>query len=140
MPAIFDPTLSTLKDHVRLALGDFHSEEISTLVENPLLQDEVINAKLTAFGYAEALAQLAEALIAQHGQKPDQYSESGGVTIKWGERVASWKLIADNARAGKIKVPSTTKIARPGIAVGELRNPDVPHHHHHHTGARFRSD
>jgi hypothetical protein len=120
MTAIFDPTLTTLKDHIRLALGDRHNLGISGVVALPLLQDEVIDAKLAAFTYQEALAQLSEALVAEYGQKPDEYSESGGIRIKWGERVKAWQKVADNARAGKIVTPGTVQISRPGAAVQEL--------------------
>ena len=58
----FDSTLPHPRDHARLALGDVRSDD-------PLLDDETIDAKLVSFGYAEALAQLAEArriaLVAQ---------------------------------------------------------------------------
>jgi hypothetical protein len=108
-----------LKDHIRLALGDRHNLGISGNVTTPLLQDEVIEAKLAVFTYQEALAQLAEALVAEYGQKPDEYSESGGIRIKWGQRVKAWQAIADSARAGDISAPGTVQISRPRAAVQE---------------------
>jgi hypothetical protein len=109
MSATFDPTLPTQRDHIRLAIGDKHNNGTAGDITNPLLQDEIIDAKLAMFGYPESLAQLCESLIAEYGQRPDEYSESGGVRIKWGARIAAWQKIADNARAGKIKTPGTYK-------------------------------
>jgi hypothetical protein len=105
MTATYNPTLASITDHIRLALGD-------TDTTAALLADETIQAKLNAFGYQEALAQLAEALVAQFGQKPSEYSEDGGLRLKWTERISAWQKIADDARAGKIAAPSTVKLAR----------------------------
>lgn len=112
MTSTFDPSLSATKDHIRLALGD-------TDTSSPLLADETINAKLASFPYSEALAQLAEALISQFGQKPDEYSESGGVRLKWSSRIDAWRSLVEAARAGDIPDPGPTRIARSGAAVGE---------------------
>ena len=112
MAATFDPTLATLKDHIRLALGD-------TNVNTPLLDDQTINAKLAAFSYCEALAQCAEALISQFGQRPSEYGESGGVRITWGERISAWRKIVEDARSGRINPPTTTRAARSRIALQE---------------------
>jgi hypothetical protein len=106
--AIFDPSLPTLKDHVRLALGDKHDQPTIGVVSDALLQDAVIEAKITAVGYVQALAELAEALASQYAQMPDQYSESGGLTLRWGERVSAWHALAAAARGGKIAIPGAT--------------------------------
>ncbi len=114
MAATFDPALSTLKDHIRLALGDKDTA-------SPLLADETIAAKLSAFSYCEALAQLAEALIAEFGQRPDDYSETGGIHVKWGERIDAWRRIAEAARNGEIATPDTaTRTTRHRAAIQEL--------------------
>ena len=113
MTATYDASLTELKDYIRLALGD-------TAVATALLADETIEAMLAAHPYGEALAQLAEGLIAEYGQRPDEYSESGGVRLTWGERIEAWRRIADDARAGKIEPPTSTRLARPGMAVQEL--------------------
>lgn len=113
MTATFDISLASKRDHIRLALGDIDAS-------SPLLVDETIDAKLSAFSYLEALAQLAEALVAQFGQRPDEYSESGGLSIKWGERIAAWRKLAEDARSGKIEAPTTAKTQRYGAAVKQL--------------------
>ena len=69
MTATYSTALTTTRDHIRLALGD-------TDTDAPLLQDETIDAKLSAFGYAEALAQLAESLAVLHARKPTKASAS----------------------------------------------------------------
>ena len=61
MSATFDITLPTLKDHIRLALGDAAS--VTGNLTAPLLQDESIITKLADCGYLEALAQLADSLV-----------------------------------------------------------------------------
>jgi hypothetical protein len=105
MAATFDPSLSTLKDHIRLAIGD-------TDTTAAMLADETIAALLAAHTYPEALAQCCDALVTRYGQRPDEYAESGGVKITWGERCKRWSELADNARAGKIKTPTATRTAR----------------------------
>lgn len=113
MAATFDPTLSQKRDHVRLHLGD-------TDVANALLQDETIDGKLSEFGYVEALAQLAESLIAQYGQYPSEQSISGGTTNVWADRVKAWKLIVDNARSGKIARPGQSAATRTKNKIGQI--------------------
>lgn len=108
----FDPSLATPKDHIRLILGD-------TDEAHPLLADETIEGMLSAHPYGEALAQLAESLIAEYGQRPSEYGESGGVRLTWGDRVSAWRRIADDARAGKIQPPTSTRPARSGMAIQE---------------------
>lgn len=90
MSFTYDLNLPTEKDHIRYALGDIDPE-------NPLLQDETILAKLQAFGYGEALAQLAEGLASQFAQEPDSFT-SDGMRISWTERVANWRALAKSAR------------------------------------------
>ncbi|MEN6583051.1 MAG: hypothetical protein ABFD54_11425 [Armatimonadota bacterium] len=137
MTATYDPTLPTLRDHIRLALGD-------TDTTNPLVQDETINAKLTTCGYCEALAQLAEALASEFAQRPDSYAESGGLTVKWGERVQAWQDLADSARSGKITPPYTTGsggvASRTRAAVGKMHVQASLTHAHGTVMQGFRAD
>ncbi|MBS1716463.1 MAG: hypothetical protein JSS72_01875 [Armatimonadetes bacterium] len=108
----FDPSLPSLRDHLRLALGDTDSV-------SPLLADETIDAKLAAVGYLEALAQLAEALAVEAAQDPSRYAEdSSGMNIQWGERVAAWRQLALDARAGRIASPSGEVV--PPVVAGQL--------------------
>jgi len=119
MSATYDQTLSTLKDHVRLALGDVPSNQVSGAVDDPLLQDETIAAKLDAFGYCEALAQLAEGLITLIGQRPSSYDETGGLSLGWSERINSWRNIVEAARSGRMRPPTESRRFRPYAAVGQ---------------------
>lgn len=112
MSATFDPTLPTHKDHIRLLLGDIHNSGTAGVVENALREDEVIEALLTQCSFSETVARLADSLVAEFGQRPDSYSESGGLSIKWSERVQTWKELAQKARAGLIQAPG--KKRRPG--------------------------
>jgi len=115
--ATFDPALPTYKDHVRLALGD-------TDVATPLLVDSTIDAKLGLFSYSEAVAQLAEALISQFAQKPSDYTDKNGVSIKWSERVKAWRELVLNCRASAVETPSAVRPAAKGICIGLLTAPD----------------
>lgn len=108
----FDPALPTLRDHIRLALGD-------TDVTAGLVADATIDTKLGLFGYSEALAQLAEGLISSFGQRPSKYGESGGVTIEWAGRIDAWKELVKAARSGQVVVPTTTRVARAGMAIAQ---------------------
>ena len=116
MSATFDPTLPTQRDHIRLALGDKHADASAGDITEPLLQDETIDAKLAAWGYSEALAQLADALATEYAQRPDSYQEYQGLTMRWSERVSAWRELAKLARSGKIGVPGQTAM-KTGIAI-----------------------
>jgi hypothetical protein len=134
MAATFDPTLPTKKDHIRLALGDAHANAESGPVADALLPDELISATISIHGYSEALAQLADSLVARFAQQPDYMAESGGVTVRWSERISVWKSIAERARAGQIPDPtSTIKKNTARIAVGKLAAQSA-------VDTRFRSD
>ncbi|MBE3039936.1 MAG: hypothetical protein IMZ62_14150 [Chloroflexi bacterium] len=100
--ATYSTSLAAELDHVRFALGD-------TDTTAPLIVDATITALLTEFGYAEALAQCADALVALFGQKPDTYDESGGLKFSWRERIKAWQKVADNARSGKVTAPGATR-------------------------------
>jgi hypothetical protein len=136
MSATFDPTLPTQRDHIRLALGDKHANPTAGAITDPLLQDATIDALLDSLGYVQALAQLADSLATEYAQRPDEYREAGGQGFKWSERVKSWREVASMARAGKIRVPGTTRLSRRGVAAGQMTAQtsltDTPSH--------FRSD
>ena len=124
MSFTYDPSLSSWRDHARLALGDVDPA-------SGLLQDETIEAKLEEFGYLEAVAQLADGLAVLASQDPTKYAEgSVGLSAEWTERVQAWRKLADDCRSGRIAVPVGSQL-RSGIAVGELAAP---------TLRRFRPD
>ena len=120
MAATFDPTLANHRDHIRLLLGDRHNSASTGTVVNALLQDEVIDANLTEFGFREALARLADALAADAAQQMTQYQEENGVRSTWGSRLTVWQQLAKQARGGLIPVPGSSKIPRTFAAVGLL--------------------
>jgi len=91
------------------------STAVSGDVASPLLLDATIEAKITAFGYLEALAQCAEALASQFARQPDEYNESTGIRLRWSSRVATWQKLAIDARAGIIADPSATTGQAAGI-------------------------
>jgi hypothetical protein len=94
----------------------------SANVVDPLLSDETIAAKLAAFSYSEALAQLAEALVAEYGQLPDKLTDDT-LGMEWNGRLAVWREIAIKARAGLIVTAATRHTPRPGVAVQLLTAP-----------------
>ncbi len=116
--ATFDPALPTQRDHIRLALGDRHNNDAAGAVTDPLLTDAIIDAKIAALGYLDALADLAEGLAAEKAQEPDEFQESsGGLKFKWSERVKYWLNLADRCRKGLVKVPGVTRTTNYGVAV-----------------------
>lgn len=110
----FDVSLSRLLDHVRLGLGDVDAS-------GPLLDDETILAKVGLFGYVEGLAQLADALAVRVAQEPTAFGEgSAGLSVKWDERIAAWRQLARDCRAGLVASP----VGGVGVAVlDQLRVP-----------------
>ena len=105
MTATYDPSLPTNRDHLRQLLGD-------TDTASPLLQDETIDAKLQAFGFTEALAQLADGLASELSQRPDSFKEDGGVEYSWQHRVVQWRELATKARSGLIMPPHAQSAPR----------------------------
>jgi len=101
--ATYDISLPTAKDHIRLALGD-------TNMSSVLLADETIEAKLAAFSYTEALAQLAEGLATLYAQKADK-KRFGDVSEEWSKRIDAWTDLASRARAGLVTAPDSTVVS-----------------------------
>jgi hypothetical protein len=109
----FNIALVNLSDHVRLALSDNDAA-------NPILQDETINAKLTALGYCEGLAQCAEAVRIWLGNNPDAYDEgSGGLKQEWKARDKTYSDLIRAARTGQI-APPDGDTDRIGSSVGPI--------------------
>lgn len=91
----YDPTLATALDRVRFAVGDVDVED-DAAIKPDTEYDAVILANDSEQG---AIAEMARALAAQVMQDPDSYSESGGISIRWGERIKTWLALADTASA-----------------------------------------
>lgn len=108
MAATFDPLLPTLRDHLRLLIGDAITESgAAGNVVNPLLQDETIDAYLSTNSYGRAVYLCVQGLLSLTGQKVTSYSESGGISVNWGSRVAVWTDLRDQALKGQIRSPLT---------------------------------
>lgn len=113
MAATYNASLTSLRDHIRLLLGD-------TNTSAAMLQDETIDALLTAYGWSEAVAQLADSLVARYAQRPDSYRETGGAAFSFAQRIPAWRELAARARAGKLPHPTATARTVAGPAQGTL--------------------
>lgn len=91
MTATFDATAQTDKDWIRRQIGDAIG-----LPDGALRQDEEIYAVLVRHDGDKflAMAELAAGLAVEFAEKPDSFSESGGVSVRWGERVKQWNAVA----------------------------------------------
>lgn len=93
MAATFDLTLPTIKDRMRAALGD------RDVPDGALRQDEEYYAQLAISGdEALATAVMAEGLAVEYARRVDAFSESGGISVRWGERVKTWLALAKAIR------------------------------------------
>lgn len=93
MTASFDIALASAKDRIRFAVAD------TDVPDGALRQDEQYVAVLSLAGSEDlATAQMAESLAAEFAQKPDSYSESGGISVRWSERVKTWLSLASGIR------------------------------------------
>ena len=120
MAATFDPSLASKIDEARLWLGDYHTNAVAGPVANALLQDATIGAKIAAYPFNEAVAQLASALISKYANAPDSYEEGGSLKLEWHSRLAAWKeIVAEARKAGA----APTTLYRPGIAIGVIGSP-----------------
>jgi hypothetical protein len=105
----FDPLLTTDKDWVRAAIGDRD-------MTDPLRSDQEIDATIALDGdRLLATATLAEGLAAEYARRVDSFSESGGISVRWGERVRTWLALAAGIRASSAATGGTGAVE--GIAV-----------------------
>ena len=136
MAATFDPGLSSKRDEARLWLGDYHQGTVAGAVPSALLQDATIDAKLAAYPFNEAVAQLAGALISKYANSPDSYDEGGtGLKLVWAHRLDAWKTVIKEARA---TMTNPTQGYRPGIRVAPITNPNTVNYPS--SKAKFRSN
>lgn len=83
----FDPQLDTALDRVRFALGDVTTPD-------HLLEDETIQATITARGEEPAIAYLAHGLATKLAYQPDSVSIPGGPSIRFSRVQALQKTAA----------------------------------------------
>lgn len=89
----YNPELETALDRVRFAVGDTTVED-----DAAIKPDEEYLAVIAAEETEQAaIATMATALAAQVMQDPDSYSESGGISITWKDRIKTWLDIAKTA-------------------------------------------
>lgn len=91
----YNPDLLTALYRVRFAVGD------TTVADDAAIKpDEEYLAVIAAEDSEEAaVATMATALAAQVMQDPDSYSESGGISLTWKDRIKTWLSIAKDATA-----------------------------------------
>jgi hypothetical protein len=95
------------KDRARDILGDkgdlINPEDGSAIW---LRTDEEIQALIDLFGFAEGVAQCAEALASRYAQEPDQYQDEAGMVVRWSFKVATWQALAARLRLTNDAPPS----------------------------------
>ncbi len=106
----YDSHLTRYRDWVRLLTRD-----IDPLTA--LLPDETISALLGTLGYAPAIAQICDILIAQYANEPDYLQEHLGLEVRWSQRVAAWRELAGKARAGLLTDPFAATASNHTIAL-----------------------
>jgi hypothetical protein len=104
MAADYDPTVLSVsaKDRARFQLGDRGTLRDESGDPIWLLQNEEIEGLIELHGYAEGVAQCADALAADFAQQPRVYADESGTRVDMSDRVATWlALAAQLRRTGK---------------------------------------
>lgn len=108
MTATYDQDLPAALDRVRFQVGDTVVGPDDDGVEQALKPDEEYLAVIAlTSSESEAIAVMAEALATQVMQDPDSYSESGGISVSWSNRIRTWMSIAEAYRARALTAVST---------------------------------
>jgi hypothetical protein len=102
----FNETLVTTKDIVRAALGD--TDEASAL-----RSDEAILATLAMFDEASSpinatIGFLALSLANEYRRRVSSFSESGGISVSWADRVKGWDQLARDIHDRKVSFDPAT--------------------------------
>jgi hypothetical protein len=99
----------------RLLLGDRGLARDADNLPVWLLSDQEITSLTDMWGFAEGVAQCADALASQFAQEPDGYTDEGGVEVGWKARVKRWEDLAARLREGGIQTqalaPGTPRLA-----------------------------
>lgn len=99
--ATFDHKLPTLKDHVRLKVGD-------TDEGTAILSDDTIEANLAAYSYSAAVGACADAILAVYAQEPDRIREQLGGEVEFKSRTKFLERLSDRGAAGSIPEPGVS--------------------------------
>lgn len=99
--ATYDPTHESALDRVRFAVGDTDVSVDEDTGESSALKPDTEYLAAIARNDTEqgAIAEMARALAAQVMQEPDKYSEAGGISLSWSDRIKTWLALADSADA-----------------------------------------
>ncbi len=119
----FNPTLPTLKDHARMALRMWSFTSEADAIAKAYFSNEMIEAKILAFGYLEGLAQLAEAALAGVSDKLIKWTE-GDVSEQIADPNEYYRQLAKDARGGVIQAPYLASSTGQRYVVGQISTPD----------------
>jgi hypothetical protein len=95
----YSESLGTTTDKVRAILGDIASPGLRS--------DEAILATALLFAdspspLTETVSWLALSLANEYRTRPDRFSEQGGISVSWSDRVKGWDQLVRDIRAGKV--------------------------------------
>ena len=133
MTATYDPTTPTLRDRIRLLVGD---TDVATDAETgeslAWLPDETYDsAILRTTSETGAIAEMAAALASKIAKDPDRYTDESGMSVSWSARVKTLVDLAKDMRAATAAsvaaLGGTTISVRPtrgGTTYPEYRRPD----------------
>lgn len=126
MPGTYDKTLLAAVPLYRARFqlgdkGDLRDPETNDQVW--LVDDDEISALIAINGYAEGVAQCADALAVRFAQEPDEYTDEAGVKVKWSLKIATWQNTAKQLRAGVTKTATIPVGGRP--VSGKTIGPDM---------------
>jgi hypothetical protein len=105
------------KDRARRLLGDTGVDGNAWL-----LTDEEILSDLGTLSFSEAVASLALGLASRFAQYPDEVETAGSSSMKWSERVRTWRALAEQM----VQNPTASAPRRTTARLGTLANPKAP--------------
>ncbi len=111
----FDPTLSSLRDQIRLRLAD-------TDASASVFADETIDAMLAMYSYDEACAQLAESAGAEFARKAS-IIDNGPLRYEYQERSAFFTNLAKSVRSLAMPAPGSPPFT--GATFGSFELPSL---------------
>lgn len=113
----FDPGLGTALDRVRFALGD-------TTEAGRLLEDETIQATITARSEDGAIAYLAQGLATKLSFQPDSVSLPSGLSVRFSRVAALQKAASGTGGSGSTASTVSAASSRDDECDAEYRRPD----------------
>ena len=86
----WDPTLSTVRDVVRLTVGDTGLDSMPWL-----LGDTTYDALIVQYTVNQCIGKVARSLATRFAQEPDAMKDEGGGVSHWVSRIKTWQKLAD---------------------------------------------